>query len=482
MGPLSFVCLPEFGKISNSKESQIHLMAKFVAGKNDEDSRNPIALSAVLDVSGSMAGTKIETLKTTMQKLVKNLSSNDYLGIVVFQSQIREVLPPIKMDAENKKKAAEAIAAITPSGGTNMSGGILRGFEQFSKMDLPILRIKPKNRVEALEVGEPTQVEYVKRMIVLTDGEANEGLLANDINGFMKLVEQAPEKVTISTFGYGAGHDEKLLSSISDKGKGGFYYIENEEQMSPTFARELGGLMCCIGQNLQIDLETNADVKIIEVVSDNFEHKLSSDGKTLHMEIPDIYAEESMRTLVKLSVPKPSKAISARDFKIVTVKGKATNMKTMKVNEFDEKVKIKFVDDPEVDKKSDKEVAECIVLLVTAKSSREALKMAEHGNFVGARGMMVNAQQAFLCNVASLDSDAQVRYGAMSQDLAGMVDNYASPENFANNSKSLRSYTSSVTTQRSTGVKTDSYFNNASIKKAVDSFDKGSKKDKKDTK
>ena len=69
MGPLSFVCLPEFGKISNSKESQIHLMAKFVAGKNDEDSRNPIALSAVLDVSGSMAGTKIETLKKVQNEM-----------------------------------------------------------------------------------------------------------------------------------------------------------------------------------------------------------------------------------------------------------------------------------------------------------------------------------------------------------------------------------------------------------------------------
>lgn len=46
--------------------------------------RAPVSLTAVLDSSGSMSGSKIEVLKRTAEYLVEALDSRDFLGVITY--------------------------------------------------------------------------------------------------------------------------------------------------------------------------------------------------------------------------------------------------------------------------------------------------------------------------------------------------------------------------------------------------------------
>jgi len=466
MAPLSFVALSEFSNLNKKQDNEVHLMAKFVAGEIEQENRNPLAISSVLDVSGSMGGPKLDSLKKTMKKLIKNLSKHDYLGIVIFATRVREVMKPLPMDAKGKEKAYTVIEALEADDCTNMSGGILKGFEQFQKMDLPPIRIKPENRTQALEIDEKTnEVDYIRRLLLFTDGLANEGIRADDHKGFEKLVKTTPKNVTISTFGYGDNYDEELLNLIADKAKGEAHHITDDESMSSSFARELGGLVSCIGQGLKMEFEMNADNEIVEVISDNYEHSLSSDKKLLTIEIPDIYAGESMRTAIKVRIPKPGKGVAgaAREFRVATVSGECVNLKTMEKESFEEKVMVNFVTASNADKKPNKEVAEYAGMLKTAKASRQAMDLADKGNVKGAGMVLADCLKSF----SHVESD---KLSAFRADMEEMQQNFASQSMYLSNRKSLRNVTRGLSNQRAKDTATEAYYGTKTQSEMIQSF------------
>lgn len=67
----------------------------------------------------------------------------------------------------------------------------------------------------------------------------------------------------IHSFGYGASHDEKMLSSIKDYKNGRFYYIKNNEIVDECFLDCLGQLMSVIGKKAEILIKTYDKVKFV---------------------------------------------------------------------------------------------------------------------------------------------------------------------------------------------------------------------------
>merc|ERR1712099_52395 len=86
---------------------------------------------------------------------------------------------------------------------------------------------------------------------------------------------------TINTFGFGSGHNESLLESIAENGRGMYAFIENTDMIADTFAECLGGLVSIIGQNIKVKIEALNDILI---------NKCLSDGYTINIEkIKKIY-------------------------------------------------------------------------------------------------------------------------------------------------------------------------------------------------
>ncbi|KAL1534258.1 E3 ubiquitin-protein ligase WAV3-like isoform X2 [Salvia divinorum] len=83
--------------------------------------RAPIDLVAVLDVSASMTGLKLEMLKRAMRLVIASLGSTDRLSIMAFSAAPKRLLPLRRMTLEGQRSARRIIDRIACSQGTSMA-------------------------------------------------------------------------------------------------------------------------------------------------------------------------------------------------------------------------------------------------------------------------------------------------------------------------------------------------------------------------
>ncbi|MDR1733553.1 MAG: VWA domain-containing protein [Oscillospiraceae bacterium] len=134
----------------------------------------------VADVSGSMAGERLNKLKESLRKGSNYISAENSIGLITFSDEVNTAVPIGKFDLSQRAYFAGAIDAMQPAGSTAMYDAIAVAAEQL---------------MSAKEVNPTTRL----MMFVLTDGETNRGLMLNDIRDILSQL-----KIPIYTIGYDA--------------------------------------------------------------------------------------------------------------------------------------------------------------------------------------------------------------------------------------------------------------------------------------
>ena len=165
------------------------------------------ALSLVIDSSGSMSGEKMLMCKSAAQEAVKMLRRSDYLGILSFDSETREVIP--MQEVAGRRHMLPMIARLQPGGGTDMYPAMERGLVQLSRVNAS-----------------------TKHMIVLTDGQTTP-------NNFRQLTRKMKEAgITVSAVAIGQGADVGLLQQIASTGGGKLYHVLSPKAIPRIVMRE----------------------------------------------------------------------------------------------------------------------------------------------------------------------------------------------------------------------------------------------------
>ncbi|KAI3761760.1 hypothetical protein L1987_52182 [Smallanthus sonchifolius] len=124
--------------------------------------RAPVDLVTVLDISGSMAGTKLSLLKRAMGFVIQNLGPSDRLAVIVFSSTARRLFPLQKMSDTGKQHALQAVNSLMASGGTNIAEGLRKGSKVMddrreknpvASLQVIIESANPNIRLQALKAG-----------------------------------------------------------------------------------------------------------------------------------------------------------------------------------------------------------------------------------------------------------------------------------------------------------------------------------------
>nr|CAB3450389.1 unnamed protein product [Digitaria exilis] len=131
---------PEFSAIPQSSQDDfavlIHLKAPYanpeqVTGRSVNatsngypTSRAPVDLVTVLDVSGSMAGTKLALLKRAMGFVIQHLGPSDRLSVIAFSSTARRLFHLRRMSHSGRQQALQAVNSLGASGGTNIADAL----------------------------------------------------------------------------------------------------------------------------------------------------------------------------------------------------------------------------------------------------------------------------------------------------------------------------------------------------------------------
>jgi Mg-chelatase subunit ChlD len=149
---LSLSVTPEVSAVIHNQNKGFCFMATIQAPEFLSEKRAPIDLVLVIDVSGSMSGSKIYLAKDTVNFVISQLSSKDRLGIVLFSSNTSVLLKLTLMDGEGKKQASIKVQQIKAGGGTALCAGLVSG-------------------VEMLHSREKGAKNDVASVLLLTDGQ-----------------------------------------------------------------------------------------------------------------------------------------------------------------------------------------------------------------------------------------------------------------------------------------------------------------------
>ncbi|KAJ4822285.1 hypothetical protein Tsubulata_006390 [Turnera subulata] len=311
MGTIEIKTYPEVSAVSQAETRDnfailIHLKAPLTSGIQNsngnhsdlpelsQNARASVDLVTVLDVSGSMSGTKLALLKRAMGFVIQNLGPSDRLSVIAFSSTARRIFPLRRMTEAGKQEALQAVNALAANGGTNIA-------EALRKAAKVIVERKWKNPVGSV--------------ILLSDGQ--DTYTVNSTGGnqpridYKALVPISIHRnsgtgfqIPVHAFGFGADHDAASMHSISEISGGTFSFIEAEGVIQDAFAQCIGGLLSVVVQELRVKIEcVHPSLHIGSIKAGSYPVSILANSTVGSIDVGDLYAEEERDFLVTINIP-----------------------------------------------------------------------------------------------------------------------------------------------------------------------------------
>jgi Ca-activated chloride channel family protein len=152
--------------------------------KDKKDGGRPVATVFVIDVSGSMEGTRISTLRTAMLSAREFIKPETQVGVVEFNDTAMKRLDIAEFDLNQQGRYAAIAEDLSPFGGTAMYDGIVLGLSMLEEQRAANPDVKPI-------------------LVVLTDGQTTDGLRFDTVDDMI-----AGLRIPIYTVGFEADLDE----------------------------------------------------------------------------------------------------------------------------------------------------------------------------------------------------------------------------------------------------------------------------------
>jgi Mg-chelatase subunit ChlD len=268
----------EYSKYSSNSSSNTLVGVNLVAPPAPSNTdRAPVDCVVVSDVSGSMMGPKMDLLRETGKLLLNEFVEKDRVGLVTFDSDVKERFPLQSINEASRTKATKIVDSFGAGSLTNLSGGLFAGINQL---------INDKNADKS----------HVRTVLLMTDGQANHGLqtAAELIPVITEMLQDTG--IALHTFGYGSDHDSDLLRKIATAGNGSYYFVEGVDDIRSAFGDCLGGMLSVVAQNLEVELEAVNGATITKV-----HHKkavLVEANKKYRVPFADLYGDEQRDIVV----------------------------------------------------------------------------------------------------------------------------------------------------------------------------------------
>ena len=242
------------------------------------EARGPARLVLVIDRSGSMAGEKLSRAQESASGIIDRLDARDSVGIVQYDDSVQVLARPTLLDPAGRTLLKRIIAELGPGGGTNLHGGLVEGLA---------------------ELGRGNKVSEINRLILLSDGQANVGVV--DPIAIAATARKAAEQGRrITTIGMGVDYNEDLMEAIAESGRGQYHYVRDAAGLTKVFAKELEALQGTVATSVELVLEPAcAGVEIVDV----YGYEWHRQGASVSVPMADLYGSESRRLTAKLHIP-----------------------------------------------------------------------------------------------------------------------------------------------------------------------------------
>lgn len=325
--------------------------------------RRPMNLSVVLDRSGSMSDQqKMEYAKAALTKLIEQLERDDIFSLVVYDDVV-DLLHPAQQVGSSKNRLKQLVSDIYPRNSTNLGGGMIEGLKQVEK-----------------NVGK----EYVNRVILLSDGLANQGITSPiELNHIAKRHRE--RSISLTTMGVGLDYNENLMIGLAESGGGNYYFIESPSQLASMMNREFNSASSIVAQNVSIELQLGKDVRLLDVIG----CETVSDRNAYRIPIGDVYANDIREITVELSVPKGSGTATVATGKVCYESSRISSRPSFAAS-------VMYTSDLVlIDRNRDMEIQAKADIAVSTRDVERAMKALDEGRMEEAQAQLQSAK-AFL--------------------------------------------------------------------------------------
>ena len=344
--------------IRPGRKATIYLLLDLEAVETKpKESRLPLNLGFVIDRSGSMSGEKLHYTKQAVQYAAGHLATSDTASLTVFDEAVEVLYPAQPLTLRDEFKAM--VTRIFPGGCTNLSGGLLAGYG---------------------EVKKNVKDGQVNRVILLTDGLANEGIVEPE-QLCKKVAGMRESGVAVTTLGVGDDFDEDLLTALAEQSGGNYYFIDSPDNIPAIFRRELQDLLSVVAQNVQLKVECSDAVSVSKV----WNYRPSGD-RTLGISLPDLVSCDRKLVVLELQVsPLPAGEASLGHVTLTyDDAGESLASVVLKLD-----LKLEATRDAELLGSPEESLVRVqLELCRTAEAREEALRRADRQDFNGAKSVM----------------------------------------------------------------------------------------------
>lgn len=319
--------------------------------------RPPLNLALVIDRSGSMSGSKLSYARKAARFLAGELTGRDRLAIVIFDDEVQVVVPSTPVS--DPLPFIEAINTIHSGGSTALFDGWLSG---------------------ATQVANHLEPTALNRVLLLSDGQANEGL-TNSAEIAAKVSGLTAKGISTSAFGLGDGFDEDLMGAIASAGDGTLAFIETPGQLADLYASELQGLAGTSGKRVSIGIRTKNGAELVDLLND-----LEATGRG-NYQLPNLRAGQELNVGVRIQLTAwaPNQEIAsvrlAWDAPGISERQTLIEHLTLPVKEAAELAGLD----------TDPAVAEQLAVLEANRARRQAIEKLDQGDFEAAESTLMAA-------------------------------------------------------------------------------------------
>ncbi len=199
--------------------------------------RPDASLTFVVDTSGSMDRVdRLGLVKSSLARLVAELSDDDTVSIVTYSDGASVVLDPTP--ADRREQILDAIDRLEPTGSTNLEAGLVEGYEL---------------------AAQSFRDGGINRVVLASDGIANVGL--TDADGLATMIrDDADRGIQLVTIGVGmGGFNDEVMEQLANRGDGFYAYVDDLGEADRLFGDELVSTLLTVAKDGKIQVEFDAE-------------------------------------------------------------------------------------------------------------------------------------------------------------------------------------------------------------------------------
>ena len=344
--------------------------------------RPPMEVVLVVDTSGSMAGSKIESARAAATTLVRSLKDGDMVALDSFSDEARTLVAPTRLDMHTRTEILRQIAQLVPAGSTNMFSGL--------------------SMAESQMAAAPAS-HGLRRIVMISDGIANIGPSSPDVLG--SLAQNGLRfRAQVTSFGVGNDYDERTLNALSVRSSGRLYHIGEPREMSGILRNELALLDATLASDASLEIVAAPGVQVLG--ADGIRAEFRDGG--LRIPLGALHGGQHREALVRVRIVDPA-AFEGHSRSLASVRLRfrdSTEGDLERIQEVVARTQLSS-DENAVAQSVSSRTKAIIAIMDASKTELSAAQSINDGNFVDADKELERAQRTLTAQAAVVTAPAE---------------------------------------------------------------------------